>query len=225
MIDKTSLDIEALLKEQELYENPLTEKQADILRAAEKLFTEMGFSETPTAAIAKEAKVTEKTLFKHFPTKSHLLRRVLFPILVRTFLPAQMRKMRNLMHEPFENYHKFFESLAMDRWTMARETGPRLKFMLVELLSNDKLRQQLGQIWTQNLWGDILERIENCQKAGEIRSDISAETIARMQIVIIAGHALFFGILARDKDYNFEEQAKVLAKLFHEGVRPQPDKT
>ncbi|HET9239415.1 MAG TPA: helix-turn-helix domain-containing protein [Oligoflexus sp.] len=76
MKNKNTPDLQSMLSESVLTDAEMTEKQKDILRAAEKLFIEFGF-EAPTAQIAKEAKVTEKTLFKYFPTKTHLVNRIL----------------------------------------------------------------------------------------------------------------------------------------------------
>lgn len=44
-----------------------------ILKAAKKLFSENGYSETSTRKIAKEAQVNEVTIFRIFGTKSKLL--------------------------------------------------------------------------------------------------------------------------------------------------------
>jgi len=52
------------------------ETRKKILEAAEKLFSENGFDGAPTKAIAKEAGVTEMTLFNHFSSKEVLYRTI-----------------------------------------------------------------------------------------------------------------------------------------------------
>lgn len=47
-----------------------------IARAALELFTVRGFAETTTPAIAAKAGVAEGTIYRHFPTKEHLLNEV-----------------------------------------------------------------------------------------------------------------------------------------------------
>jgi AcrR family transcriptional regulator len=55
----------------------MTEKQEHILLAALALFAEDGYDATPTSCIAKEAKVSEGLIFKHFGSKEGLLEAVL----------------------------------------------------------------------------------------------------------------------------------------------------
>ena len=45
----------------------------DILRTALRLFTEQGYDETPIAQIAREAGVSQRTLFRYFGSKEDLL--------------------------------------------------------------------------------------------------------------------------------------------------------
>lgn len=52
---------------------PVTIRREDILEAARRLFIEQGFS-VSTAAIAREAGVSEGSIFKRFPTKEELFR-------------------------------------------------------------------------------------------------------------------------------------------------------
>lgn len=49
------------------------DKKEEILKAALKLFVELGFHATPTSKIAKEAGVANGTLFHYFKTKEELI--------------------------------------------------------------------------------------------------------------------------------------------------------
>lgn len=51
----------------------MTEKKANILTVALRLFATQGYENTPTSKIAKEAGVSEGLLFKHFENKEGLL--------------------------------------------------------------------------------------------------------------------------------------------------------
>ncbi|MFA5326806.1 MAG: TetR/AcrR family transcriptional regulator [Prolixibacteraceae bacterium] len=62
------------------------DKQEQILKAALKLFVEFGFHGTPTSRIAKEAGVSNGTLFHYFKTKDELV--VALYIYIKTNLAA-----------------------------------------------------------------------------------------------------------------------------------------
>ncbi|HMK47040.1 MAG TPA: TetR/AcrR family transcriptional regulator [Methanocella sp.] len=49
------------------------DKKALIVRTAIRLFTEKGFHGTPTALVAREAGISNGTLFHYFPTKEELI--------------------------------------------------------------------------------------------------------------------------------------------------------
>jgi TetR/AcrR family transcriptional regulator len=195
----------------------VSDKQRDILRAAEKLFTEQGF-DAPTAQIAKEAKVTERTLFKYFPTKSHLMNRILYPLLMRTILPAQIQTMQRLLNADYPTYEEFFRAIAKERWLTVRELGPRLKLVLSTLLANDSLRHKVSDGWKDSLWPEVVAGIRRYQEKGQLRNDVDAETLARLQIVVIAGHALLHGVLARDLAFDPDRSTQTLAKILFEGL-------
>src|SRR5262249_27607945 len=153
------LDWNAIQRELELYDNPETEKQAAILKAAERLFAESGFADTPTAAIAREAGVTEKTLFKHFPTKADLFRRILIPILWRTVFPAQPAAVKKILREHGASFPELFVSLATDRWKTLREMKSRACLGFSELLMNDKLRDRVGRLFAEHAFPNIVDGI------------------------------------------------------------------
>lgn len=56
------------------------DKRAAIVKTAIRLFTSRGFYGTPTALIAKEAGVSNGTLFRYFPTKEELINSVYYEI-------------------------------------------------------------------------------------------------------------------------------------------------
>jgi AcrR family transcriptional regulator len=55
----------------------MTEKKEQILISALTLFSEMGYTATSTSKIAKDAKVSEALIFRHFENKEGLLQAVL----------------------------------------------------------------------------------------------------------------------------------------------------
>src|SRR5262245_62002012 len=87
----------ARIEVEELFAAPTTEKQKAIMEAAVALISQRGIDGATTAEIARHAGVTEKTLFRYFPTKQDLVRRVLFPLLVRGGIAQQWEAMESML--------------------------------------------------------------------------------------------------------------------------------
>jgi AcrR family transcriptional regulator len=68
------ITVRGLRGEAERYEKPQTELEAAIIQAATRLFGERGYDATRAAQVASMAGVTERTLFRYFPTKNALYR-------------------------------------------------------------------------------------------------------------------------------------------------------
>src|SRR5439155_1376243 len=79
--------LKALRGEAARYQRPETAKEGAILEAATRLFGARGYASTRTADIAAAAGVTERTLFRYFPSKEKLYRRVMFPALLAAAAP------------------------------------------------------------------------------------------------------------------------------------------
>src|SRR4051812_49464147 len=71
--------LEALRGDAARHARPRTAKEAAIVDAATRIFGEKGYAGTRTADVAAAAGVTERTLFRYFPSKEKLYRRVVFP--------------------------------------------------------------------------------------------------------------------------------------------------
>jgi hypothetical protein len=111
------------------------------------------------------------------------------------------------------------EKLAVDRFATARLLGPRLKLVLTELIQNDRFRAQAFRLLEESMWPSLVAAIERFQRSGELRSDMPAEEIARAQVALIAGQALRRAILAPEKTYDDDADARRLVALLYEGVR------
>lgn len=219
MGNNKDLSLEKLIQEAELYDNPVTEKQKDILRAAEKLFSEQGYSDTPTAEIAKQAKVTEKTLFKHFPTKASLLKRVMFPILLKLVIPTQIKYLKNLFQSAELNPEELFRKVMRDRLALANQHKDRLKFIIIELLKNDDLRSQVGNIWREQLWTTANQIIEKMQEEGILRRDIKVSTLTRTMMSMIMSYIFVRQVINPQGPWNDDEEIEQILSILMDGIR------
>ncbi len=152
-----------------------------ILAAAERLFAERGYAGTRTAEIARAAKLTERTLFKHFPDKAALLERVLAPALAAAATPPPASAAR---------FEEWFETLVRQRLAAAQARPHALRLVLVELLTSERARRRFAPLWKRELWGGLVNAVTRFQARGELRRDLGAETLARMVLSLALGYLL-----------------------------------
>lgn len=222
---KLEVDLESILREANLFENPLTEKEADILRAASELFNEQGYSNSPTAEIAKRAGVTEKTLFKYFPTKENLLRRVLFPVLLRAFLPRQLQQVQKIFHAPVESFDQLFTAIFRDRFSTVKQHSSGLKMVIMEVLQNSKFRKQFSKLWVEYFWTEAIRTMTGLKDKKMIRSDADPQVITRMILYIVMGYSLTRVMLTEESKkqkslWDDEREIQEMVRMLTRGVAP-----
>lgn len=200
--DDSQLDIESLVKEYYLYESPISSKQADIINAAEKLFILKGPNNTPTAEIAKQAGVTEKTLFKYFPKKEYLIKRVLFPLILKTIFPYQLNDILKTIRTNNSDPKSFFRALFENRIEAAKAHGPKLKIFLIEIMQNDKLRKKIFDLASDKLVSEINVIIQEFQKKNLIRNDVKASTITQVIFGTLSTQMIFNFVLSESDSNN-----------------------
>lgn len=152
-----------------------------ILAAAERLFGERGYAGARTAEIARAAKVTERTLFKHFPDKEALLAQVLQPALAAAAAPPPAGA------APFAAW---FETLLRQRLAAAQASPHALRMVMVELLTSEGARRRFAPLWKRELWGGLVNAVARFQARGELRADLEAEALARMVLSLALGYLL-----------------------------------
>src|SRR5262245_32391156 len=108
MAKKARLSLRDLQQETKKFLAPTTEKEKSIIEAAAALIGERGIDGATTAEIARRAGVTEKTLFRYFPSKKDLVRRVLFPLLLRTGLSRQWETMETLLKAKGSSFKSWY---------------------------------------------------------------------------------------------------------------------
>lgn len=213
------INLETLVQETTHYDQALSEKEKAILSAAESLFAEKGASDTPTAEIAKKAGVTERTLFRYFPSKEALLRRVMFPVLLKTLVPVQMNKMKVLLKDSGMSIEEMFKNIFRDRLEVAKENKGKIRFMLIEVLKNANLREQVVGMWEKEIWTAAVQTVEGLQKAGKIRSDLKSTTITRTLLSVIIAYVLSKHVMGFSPKWNDEEELDQMLDILINGLK------
>jgi TetR/AcrR family transcriptional regulator len=148
-----------------------------ILRAAQKLFVEFGFSATSMATVAKEAGVTKSLIHHHFGSKRELWEAVRSAVM-EDYQRSQAQMMRerapdiSLIEDSFVIYFRFLQANpdVMRLWN----------WMLIE---GDAHCVTLNQ----DLSNGAVEILRQVQIKGEIREDMEPEFMLSQFIALVRG--------------------------------------
>lgn len=129
-------------------EEELTEKHWQILEAAVKVFSEKGFSAARTSEVAKEAGVSEGTIFNYFKTKKDLLTSMVIPLVVRFFRPLMLMSVERIFKTRKERpVEDVLLDVMRDRVHLVEKNLPLIKTVAAEAAFHpellDPVREQL----------------------------------------------------------------------------------
>ena len=145
-----------------------------ILNAAMRLFNAKGYAATTTASIAKEAGVTEKTMYRHFKNKE-----VLFGACVSSITGDMVALWQNALERNKEDGLAYLKAISSS-YVEFVINNPDKSMFLVHLYSYrviPELDEGFRKTMEEQL--DELERVvESLQKKGVIRPNIHPRLLA-----------------------------------------------
>ncbi len=207
------ITMRALRGEAARYEKPQTGREAAIIQAAARLFGEKGYGATRTAQIADVAGVTERTLFRYFPSKDALYRRVMLPTLVAAALPRELTDIGRLFASDSETYSDWHRRILKMRIEVARHAGPQFRMLLAALMTDEALRREVIELWKKNLWETAVAAVRRFQQRGQLRSDLPAEAVARGIISLNLGYIIARALLAPEAAWNDAAEVDATVEL------------
>ncbi|WP_110113291.1 TetR/AcrR family transcriptional regulator [Bacillus sp. CGMCC 1.16541] len=189
------------------FEKRKNQKKADIRAAAYRLFNEYGPKQVNMAQIAKEASVSQVTIYNHFQSKEQLLREV-----IMEYLEKQLSIYTTLMQsdEPFQTKieHIIFEKIHAKN-PMKRE------FFQSAIEGDEELQAYFQQYYEQKALPLLAAFIMDGKQKGAISNEISVESIL-----------FFINALKQQMDqlpvdspfFNQPEKVKEMLHLFFYGI-------
>ena len=212
------ITIQGLRGEAARYARPATSKEAAILQAATRLFGDKGYDGTRTADIALAAKVTERTLFRYFPTKERLYRRVMFPALLAAAVPRALMDAGELFGTDAETFAEWHQRVLKLRVAAARDAAPQFRLLVASLMNDEALRAKVIGIWKENVLAPLLGTVRRYQKKGQLRSDVAAEKLARAIISLNLGYIFARALLAPGEKWDDDAEIAATIDLLLRGV-------
>lgn len=192
---------------------PSTRRKADIVEAALRLVNREGLKRFSVVRLAQELGVVPSTLYRHYPNKDAILDAVLE--LVGERLAEHVEEVRR---EHFSTLSRLDALLAHHVFFItSNQALPRILFSEEIIGDADRRRKRLGEIIHAHVTR-IADFIEEGQKEGEIRSDVSAEAAAVMFLGIVQPAAILWHVSGGR--FDFSEHARTAWKLYRECLQP-----
>ncbi|MCX7570301.1 TetR/AcrR family transcriptional regulator [Tumebacillus sp. DT12] len=209
-------DLELDLGEEKI----LTEKHLKILEAAVRVFSEKGFSASRTSEVAKEAGVSEGTIFNYFKTKKDLLRGLLVPLTARVLRPFVLAGIEKVLNGSKDReLADVLRDLMVDRSRLIRNNLPLVKTMAVEAAYHPELLEPIKQVLPK-----VVELatafVREEQQRGNFREDIDPTRAMRVFMSMVFGYVLMSETLG--DVFSFEEEEKeidLILDLYLNGVQ------
>ena len=153
---------------QTLENSNLSLKQCQVLLSSLKLFSEIGFENTTASLIAKEAGVSEGTVFTYFKTKEGILEAILSTFLEKVIpdVIADFSKKKFTANQ--ETFSVFLRSIVRDRLVFIHENQMQVKILLSRSFIDNTISNQLGNIIVQSIIEPISPVLNQFKEKGLI---------------------------------------------------------
>jgi AcrR family transcriptional regulator len=197
-----------------------TDVQRRIIAAALELFAEKGYDGTTTQSIAQHAKVSEKTLFKHFRSKQQLFVDTIYPASLQLLRPFVFDELEKLLFSLQPSLEESLLTIARDRLQFALEKTDVLKFIAQELLLRPDFRESFIEMWKKQLLPHSEVFLEQLKQKGGLR-ELPTHAILRVFISCIAGYVFTRTVLAPDENWDDEAELKVTIDILMSGLIPR----
>jgi len=160
-------------------------READILAAAEKLFTQHGFEQVTMDAVAKEADFTKRTLYQYFPSKEDLF----FAVVLRGF--QQMFAYMGGASEQGTNGFEKLRLAAHAYYQFYKDHPGTFRLMAyVGYVKSKGTRSPRREEWMKfddHIFQAFAQLIESGKTDGSLRADLDATQTAYALAFLLTG--------------------------------------
>ena len=174
---------------QTLENSNLSLKQRQVLLSSLKLFSEVGFENTTASFIAKEAGVSEGTVFSYFKTKEGILEAILSTFLKQVIPDVIADFSEKKFTANQESFPLFLRSIVRDRLVFIQENQMQVKILLNRSFIDNTIANQLGNVIVHSIIRPISPVLNQFKENGVIR-DWSNERIVRYILALSLSYAL-----------------------------------
>ena len=155
---------------QTLENSNLSLKQRQVLLSSLKLFSEIGFENTTASLIAKEAGVSEGTVFSYFKTKEGILEAILSTFLKQVIPDVIADFSEKKFTANQESFPVFLRSIVRDRLVFIQENQMQVKILLSRSFIDNTISNQLGNVIVHSIISPISPILNQFKEKGLIRN-------------------------------------------------------
>jgi AcrR family transcriptional regulator len=199
---------------------PAPTKHRDLLWAAARLFSQRGVAQVTTREIARAAKTTERTLFKHYGSKDALVQAVIAEAVLPHLTPTSLASLRAAIEAHGGDLMAWHRSLLEGRIRALAGAPLLIRLLLVELLRDEGLRARFAEQWTVAFWRPLTALFRRLVREGKLRRDVPVDALARMFLSLNLGLLIGRFVLAPNRDWNEDREIDAVVRLFAGGAAP-----
>ena len=186
-------------------------RREQIIEAATRVFAEKGFRRATTREVAREAGVSEGTIYNYFEDKDDLLMAIL------DRLNETKRRAQDFEEGMATDFRGFFKEYLRRRMSFIWEHREVFRVVLSEMLVNAELRELYLQQVVAPTMGIAEENFRSRMEQGEVRQSDAPLTTRSVAGAVLG--VLVLGLLGDEEiGSRSEEVSYVLAELLIHGL-------
>lgn len=192
-------------------------RREQIVAAALKTFSRLGYRGATTRELARGAGITEVTLFRHFPTKEELFGAVLDTYSILPVLKAELEH-----PEPDKDVHATLRRLGRQFLGIMAARKDVIRLMLAEAATNPKQAQMLFRQGPGRFLEGAEKMLTGLRRKGAIRA-VDVPVAARALLGVHLSYMLIqelFGKVA-GSGTSLDKAADEISTLLWQGLRPE----
>lgn len=185
-----------------------------MLREAARLFAAQGIERTSTREIAAAAATTERTLFKHFGSKSGLVQAVLTEVAMAVMQEAAFARIldpRPFTVDEFSAWHRGF---LHERLAAAAGASDAYRILFSEIFRDEQFKARYVNEWQAKVLQPLTGHLALLASGGTGRDAGQAVALAAAFFSLNIGYLVARFVLAPEADWSDQKDVSRIVDLY-----------